>query len=64
MFWSMKMSNARRKPNPTALSVFIPDSFSNGGNLKTGPSWTLNIGTNECRRFMEKIKLNMKIFEG
>lgn len=42
MFWSIKMSNARRKPSPNALSVFILDSLSNGGKLKIGPSWTLN----------------------
>lgn len=46
MFWSIRMSNARSKPRPMALSVFIPVSFSNGGKVKIGPSWTLNTGTN------------------
>lgn len=56
IFWSMKMSNARRKPRPTALSVFIPVSLSNGGNLKIGPSWTLNTGTVKSIRYLNNIK--------
>lgn len=51
MFWSIKMSKASRNPRPTALSAFIPDSFSNGGNLKIGPSCTLNTGTNRGKKF-------------
>lgn len=60
MFWSMKMSNARRKPRPTALSVFIADSLLNGGKLKMGPSWTLNTGTSRrWVRAIEKIRSNI-----
>lgn len=50
MLWSMKMSSARRKPSPTALSVASPDSFSKWGKLKTGPSWMLNRGTIETKQ--------------
>lgn len=45
MFWSMKMSRARRKPRPMALTTFMADSLSNGATLKTGRSWTLKTGT-------------------
>lgn len=38
MFWSMKMSRARRKPRPMALTTFMADSLSNGATLKTGRS--------------------------
>lgn len=38
MFWSMKMSTARRIPSPMALRMFKPDSFSKGATLKIGPS--------------------------
>lgn len=45
MFWSIKMSSARRRPSPAALSVFIPVSLSSRGKLKTGPLRTLGAGT-------------------
>lgn len=47
MFWSMKMSRARRKPSPMALTTFMADRRSNGATLKMGRSWTLNTGTDE-----------------
>lgn len=50
MLWSMKMSSARRKPSPTALSAANPDRFSKWGKLKTGPSWMLNRGTRETKQ--------------
>ena len=55
MFWSIKMSNARRNPNPTVLRRFIPDSLSKGGKLKIGPLWTLNTGTVGSMRGRETI---------
>lgn len=66
MLWSMKMSSARRKPSPTALSVASPDSFSKWGKLKTGPSWMLNRGTIEtkpqqqqCRKMKQWLMRNL-----
>lgn len=60
MLWSMKMSSARRKPSPTALSVARPDSFSNWGKLKTGPSWMLNRGTRETKQQQQQQCRKMK----
>lgn len=60
IFWSMKMSSARRKPSPTALSVFIPVSLSNGGKLKIGPLCTLNTGTVKGKRFSENMRQNLE----
>lgn len=45
IFWSMKMSSARRKPKPTALRQFMPVSLSNWASLKIFPLWKLNTGT-------------------